>query len=328
MQKQGVTCVASNILVTAGAQQAIDLLAQLLIDEGDTVLVQPDTYPGALQVFRMRGARIESLDGKQPIPYESSNENVSKSRKKLIYAMTDFQNPTGQVLTLEGRAALLATTRQHGALLVEDSPYRDIQFSGSTPLPTLLEMDCRHASIDAANALFIGSFSKIIAPGLRVGWIVGPKDIISQLTLLRQGSDLQPSTLSQEIVARQLTQGLDAHVERVRTLYRERRDAMLAALETHLSQHGTWTVPDGGFFIWVSLNDDIDAQALLQEAFANGVAYVHGSEFRYDGGISSDLRLSFSSVDADHMDEAIRRLAETIVQHEHRASDDVSRQSR
>jgi len=229
---------------------------------------------------------------------------------------------------LFGKWYLLALRRLTERPDAKASPYRDIQFSGSTPLPTLLEMDCRHASIDTANALFIGSFSKIIAPGLRVGWIVGPKDIISQLTLLRQGSDLQPSTLSQEIVARQLAHGLDAHVERVRTLYRERRDAMLAALEMHLSQHATWTVPDGGFFIWVSLNNDIDAQALLQEAIANGVAYVHGSEFRYEGGVSSDLRLSFSSVDADYMDEAIRRLAETIVQHEHRANDDVSRRSR
>ncbi|WP_404659634.1 PLP-dependent aminotransferase family protein [Caballeronia udeis] len=304
MRDQGVTCDTSNILVTAGAQQAIDLITQLLVDDGDSVLVQPNTYPGALQVFRARGANVESL-ADQAAPMQGRGT-------KFIYAMTDFQNPTGEVLSEKERALLLATARQRDTFLVEDSPYREIKFSDHDLPPSLLEMDCGNASPDTGRTLFIGSFSKIIAPGLRVGWIVGPANVISLLTLLRQGSDLQPGTLSQEIVANLLEHGIDAHVARVRQRYQARRDAMLDALQAHLFPYATWNAPEGGFFVWVKLSVPIDARELLDKAIENGVAYVPGSEFLHDTRSSSNLRLSFSIADPQCMDEAIRRLADTI----------------
>jgi DNA-binding transcriptional MocR family regulator len=303
MLNQGVTCDASNILVTAGAQQAIDLITQLLIDDGDSVLVQPNTYPGALQVFRARGAKVASL---------ADQDLLRGSDATFIYAMTDFQNPTGEILSADERATLLATARQRGTFLVEDSPYREIRFSDRDLPPTLLEMDCGNASPDTGRTLFVGSFSKIIAPGLRVGWIVGPANVISLLTLLRQGSDLQPGTLSQEIVVNLLRHGIDEHVARVRRRYQERRDAMLNALQAHLHPYATWNAPEGGFFVWVKLSVPIDTRELLDKAIENGVAYVPGSEFHHDAHASSNLRLSFSIADPQLMDEAIRRLAGTI----------------
>ncbi|MFM0313642.1 PLP-dependent aminotransferase family protein [Paraburkholderia nemoris] len=304
MLNRGVTCDASNILVTAGAQQAIDLITQLLVDDGDSVLVQPYTYPGALQVFRARGAKVASL--------ADQDDSMRGSETKFIYAMTDFQNPTGEVLSVDERAALLATARRRGTFLVEDSPYREIRFSDRDLPPTLLEMDCSNASPDTGRTLFVGSFSKVIAPGLRVGWIVGPANVISLLTLLRQGSDLQPGTLSQEIVVNLLKHGIDEHVARVRRRYQERRDAMLNALQAHLHPYATWNAPEGGFFVWVKLSVPIDARELLDKAIENGVAYVPGSEFHHDAHASSSLRLSFSTADPQLMDEAIRRLADTI----------------
>jgi DNA-binding transcriptional MocR family regulator len=303
MLNRGVTCDASNILVTSGAQQAIDLITQLLVDDGDSVLVQPHTYPGALQVFRARGAQVASL--------ADQDDSMRESDTKFIYAMTDFQNPTGAVLSTDERATLLATARRRGTYLVEDSPYREIRFSDHDLPPTLLEMDCGKASPDTGRTLFIGSFSKIIAPGLRIGWIVGPANVISLLTLLRQGSDLQPGTLSQEIVVNLLRHGIDGHVARVRQRYQQRRDAMLDALQAHLFPYATWNAPEGGFFVWVKLNAPIDARALLDTAIENGVAYVPGSEFHHDAHGSSNLRLSFSTADPQFMGEAIRRLADT-----------------
>ena len=312
MQKQGVSCDASNILVTSGAQQAIDLVTQLLIDTGDVVLVQPNTYPGALQVFQARGATIRRLHDNDGAACEAAVPGASIGRAKLIYAMTDFVNPTGEVISVAARAALLGTARRLGALLIEDSPYRDLTFTDQALPPTLLEMDCANRSPDTGNTLFIGSFSKIIAPGLRVGWAVGPEPIISRLTLLRQGSDLQPSTLSQEIVAQLLAKGLAPHIKRARARYQGRRDALLAALDKHLFPYATWTIPEGGFFVWVKLKGDVDTYSLLQHAISNGIAYVHDAEFNHTNRISSDLRLSFSHASPESMDEAVARLANTI----------------
>lgn len=304
MQNQGVTCDATNILVTAGAQQGLDLITQLLVDDGDSVLVQRNTYPGALQVFHARGANVLSLGDQET--------SIDCLGAKFIYAMADFQNPTGEVLSLESRVKLLATARQRDVFLVEDTPYREIKFSDNALPPTLLEMDCGKGSPDTGRTLLVGSFSKIIAPGLRVGWVVGPAHVISLLTLLRQGCDLQPGTLSQAIVANLLKRGLCEHLVRVRRRYEERRDAMLDALQAHLAPYATWNVPKGGFFVWVQLSVAIDTSEMLNQAIRNGVAYVPGSEFHHAANVSSSLRLSFSSVDPTLISEAIRRLSLTI----------------
>lgn len=304
MRHQGIDCDSSHILVTAGAQQAIDLIAQLTIDEGDTVLVQEHTYPGALQVFRARGATVVSL--------ADSASMATASRVKFIYAMADFQNPTGRLLTQDERSALIANARRQDTWIVEDAPYREIAFEQGADMPSLLKMDCGTVSPDAGRTLFVGSFSKVMAPGLRVGWIVGPARIIALLTLLRQATDLQPSSLSQGIVADLLRQGMHGPMRRVKRRYEERRDAMLGALRTHMASHAVWNEPQGGFFIWLQLRANLPAKQLLPFAIGNGMAYVPGAAFHFDGQDSSFLRLSFSRADAQMMEEAIRRLAMTV----------------
>jgi 2-aminoadipate transaminase len=304
---QGVICDASNILITSGAQQGFDLVSQLLVDRDDIVLVQPETYPGALQVLNARGAKVMSTD-------EASSLSPSVT-PKFIYAMSDFQNPRGDRLSVQARIELVEMARRHNTFLIEDGPYREINFTDNDVLPTLLETDCGDGSPDDGRTLFLGSFSKMVSPGLRIGWIVGPAQIISQLTVLRQSCDLQPSTLSQTILAALLSEGIDHHLTNVRHRYKTRRDSMLAALQTHMAPYGKWNTPDGGFFVWLELEGAIDTAVLLESAIEQLVAYVPGSAFNHNGKRSSELRLSFSSVEPEHMDEAIRRLSVAIAQY-------------
>lgn len=301
MRAQGVPCDASHVLITAGSQQGLDLICQLMLDDGDTVLVQPFTYPGALQIFRARGAQV----GVMPAQHGASGA----SREKLLYAMADFQNPTGDWLGIDERSRLVAQVRERSIYLVEDAPYRELAF-GDLPLaPSLMQLDCGEASPDQGRTLFLGSFSKVMAPGLRIGWVVGPAEVIARLTLLRQASDLQPSTLSQAILVDLLDGSSEARARRMRRRYEERRDALDAALQRHLASMASWRVPAGGFFFWVRLEVPVDTRALLARAIGHGVAYVPGGEFCLDGRGARHLRLSYSSVAPTLMDTAVGRLA-------------------
>jgi len=304
MRAQGVACDASHVLVTSGSQQALDLICQLTLDPGDGVLVQPFTYPGALQVFRARGARVTVLPGHRP---------AEPSGAKLLYAMADFQNPTGQWLDERQRGALVARAREEEVLLVEDAPYRDLVFEDGEQPPSLLQIDAAGRSPDSARTLHLGSFSKVVAPGLRIGWIVGPAALIERLTLLRQASDLQPSTLSQAVLVGVLRGGDQARMRRLRLRYAERHAALERALQRHLAGIAQWQPARGGFFLWVKLGLAVDTRELLPTAIRHGVAYVPGREFCADERGARHLRLSFSSVDPGRMDEAVRRLAAAIV---------------
>jgi DNA-binding transcriptional MocR family regulator len=299
MQAQGIACDASHVLVTSGSQQGLDLVCQLLLDEGDAALVQPCTYPGALQVFRTRGARVAALS------------SPPAGDEKLIYAMVDFQNPTGERLDLAARQALVALARQRSVYLVEDAPYRELAFDGIR-LPSLMAIDLAGRSPDEGRTIFLGSFSKSVAPGLRLGWVVGPSALIARLTLLRQASDLQPSTLSQALLADLLEEDPAGRLARLRRRYRERRDALEAALERHLGGQARWQRPEGGFFFWVRLDAPLDTRALLPLAIEQGVAYVPGSECCVDGRGGPWLRLSYSAVEPLLMGEAVARLARAI----------------
>lgn len=304
MRAQGVRCDASHVLVTAGSQQGLDLICQLLLDEGDTVLVQPFTYPGALQVFRARGAHVDVVPEQGGAPVASP--------EKLLYAMADFQNPTGALLGIDERARLVALARARGVYLVEDAPYRELAFGDLAPPPSLMQVDCGDASPDQGRTLFLGSFSKVMAPGLRAGWVVGPSEIIARLTLLRQASDLQPSTLSQAILVDLLKDGNEARVRCMKRRYEARRDALDASLRRHLTSMAHWHLPAGGFFLWVRLALPLDTRELLLRAIEHGVAYVPGSEFCLDERGSRLLRLSYSSVEPERMETAVGRLARAI----------------
>lgn len=294
-QALGRRCELDNVLITSGSQQAIHLITRLLAGPGREVLVQAPTYSGALQVFHANGADIRRLDA-QPEP---------SSRPAFIYAMADFQNPTGACLTLEERHALIERARRLDTILVEDNAYEMLRFEGD-PLPSLMDVD--GGSPDDGRTVHLGSFSKCAAPGLRLGWVVGPRALVARLALIKQTEDLQASTLSQNVMAHLADFVFDRHVSALRQNYRMRRDLTLDALERHVGTKARWERPAGGFFIWLQLAEGIDATALLSKAIEAGVAYVPGASFFPDGSGSNTLRLSYSAVRPDRLEEGIARL--------------------
>jgi hypothetical protein len=302
MAAKGVHCGRENVLLTNGSQQALHLATALLAEPGSTVAVQAPTYPGALQIFAARGAHIRSIE---------EIERDAAARPALIYAMANFHNPTGRSLDLGERHALMALAEARGAILVEDDPYEVLRF-GRDPPPPLLALDTRERGIDEARALYLGTFSKSVVPGFRVGWVVGPRAAVAAMALMKQTEDLQAGTLAQACLADLLEAGLDAHIERLRADYRRRRDAMAEALARVAGNLATWTVPDGGFFLWLALPEGLDAAAMLPEAARSGVTYVPGPAFFHDGSGANRLRLSYSSAPPERIGEGIRRLAETI----------------
>jgi DNA-binding transcriptional MocR family regulator len=300
MEARGVRCGREHVLLTNGSQQALHFVAALLLEPGDTMAVQTPTYPGALQIFIARGAAIRSIDDVARDPAE---------RPALIYAMANFHNPTGSTMSLEQRRALLALARARGAVVVEDDPYEVVRFEGE-PLPPLLALDA-HA-IDEARALYLGTFSKSVVPGFRIGWVVAPREVIAALASMKQTEDLQAGMLAQACLADVFETMLSAHAERLRAAYRRRRDAMIDALAGAAGNLATWSVPSGGFFLWLTLPEGFDTSAMLPRAARNGVTYVPGRAFYHDGGGANRLRLSYSSAPPERIGEGVRRLVETI----------------
>ena len=297
MRADGAGVTADNILLTSGAQQGIHLATAAFADPGNTALVQAPTYPGTLQVLRAHGVVPGALG--------AAGGGV---RPALVYAMANFQNPTGASLSLEERRRLLASVRELDTVLVEDDPYGALRYDGSS-LPSLLALDAENRPIEAARTLYLGSFSKTIAPGLRLGWVAGPRAIIEKMALMKQAEDLQAGSLVQAALVRLLDRGVEPLIGSLTSVYRTRRDAMLEALRTHFGNRGTWQPPQGGFFVWVTLPSEMDATELLHEAAAQGVTFVPGAAFAHDGSCANALRLSFSIEPLDRIDEGVKRLA-------------------
>jgi len=301
MATKGVACTGEHVLLTNGSQQALHLVAALLVEPGATVAVQSPTYPGALQIFTARGAALSAID---------ELERNGGTRPALIYAMANFRNPTGQSLDASERRALLLLAERSGSIVVEDDPYDVLRYERD-PLPPLLAMDTGARAIDDARALYLGTFSKSIAPGFRVGWVVGPREIVAALALMKQTEDLQAGTLAQACLADLFERILAVHAETLRAAYRAKRDAMVAAL-AGADNFATWSVPEGGFFLWLTLPEGVDTKAMLPRAAANGVTYVPGSAFFHDGRGANQLRLSFSGTPEPRIAEGVRRLIATI----------------
>jgi DNA-binding transcriptional MocR family regulator len=302
MRTKGVACSVENILVTNGAQQALDLLTELFVRPSTKVVVQAPTYPGALGVFKADGAEVVSIDQHKKSP----RDDIA-----LIYATANFHNPTGTSLSLEERRELIALAHMSSTVLVEDDPYETISLDG-TPSHSMLSLELHERSIEDAHTIYVSTFSKSAAPGLRVGWVVAPAVIIERLTLLKQSEDLQAGTLAQVAVAGAMDFIMQEHVPRLRDAYRARRDTMLSALIENFGNDVQWTQPAGGFFIWLSLPPEINTSVLLSRAALEGVTYVPGSAFSHDGSFSNALRLSYSSVGTPLISEGVRRLAAVV----------------
>lgn len=313
MRRRGVRCIAENVLVTSGSQQALDFLGKLFVSPDETILVSRPTFLGALQAFEPYEPRYGEL------PHPGSNRGAASfaqrapDKPKFGYVMPEFENPTGRTLDEAGRAGLLDFAEALDIPLIEDSPYETLRYEGTAP-PALLAMAAeRVGGIEAARVLYLGTFSKSIAPAFRIGWIVGPQAVIRRLALVKQASDIQVSTINQKVMLRVAPEILPVQAERVRPVYRARRDAMLGALRAHMPSGVVWTEPEGGFFVWVTLPEGIDAAALLDRAIAEArVGFVPGAAFFPNRSGGNTLRLSFSLADPAATEAGIARLAEVV----------------
>jgi DNA-binding transcriptional MocR family regulator len=311
MQQRGVPCAIENILITSGSQQALDFIARLFLTAGDKVLVSRPTYLGALQAFNA----CEPVYG--PLPRLGDNRapesDAATKGARFGYVVTDFQNPTGESLTLAERQALIEAAAALKLPLVEDAAYDLLRYDRES-LPSLLALDtARAGGIDAGSVLYCGTFSKTIAPALRIGWVAAPRAVIEKLVLLKQASDLHASTLNQMVIHEVASTIGAQHLATIRRTYRARRDAMLAALEAHFPAGVEWTRPQGGMFIWVTVPDRIDTEDLLHRALGEArVAFVPGRTFHADDTGRNTLRLNFSLNSERVAAEGIARLGAVL----------------
>ncbi|MFD9328556.1 PLP-dependent aminotransferase family protein [Streptomyces sp. NPDC060065] len=301
---RGLATEPDDLLVTTGSQQALSLLATALIEPGDTVLVENPCYLAALQVFGFAGARVVAVPGDgHGVDPEALEELVVRERPKLLYTVPTFQNPTGRTLPGERRAAVAAVAARHGLWIVEDDPYGELRFEGER-VPWI-------ASYPGAEdrTVLLGSFSKVMAPGMRLGWLRAPAELRRACAVAKQAADLHTPTVNQLAAARYLADSdLDGHVTRVAAVYRERRDAMLAGLAEALPEGSHWDRPEGGMFLWARLPDTYDTTALLPAVVRQEVAYVPGAPFYAAEPDRSTLRLCFVTQTPEEIGEGLRRL--------------------
>ncbi|MFE9257835.1 PLP-dependent aminotransferase family protein [Streptomyces sp. NPDC006879] len=305
---RGLETTADDLLITTGSQQALTLVATTLLDPGDTVLVENPTYLAALQCFGHAGARVVAVpcDENGIIP-QALEEAVRTERPKLLYCVPTFQNPTGRTLPAARRAAVAEIAERLGIWLIEDDPYGELRYEGGS-VPWL----AAHPGAQDRTAL-LGSFSKTMAPGLRLGWLRAPAALRRAAGIAKQAADLHTSTVDQIAAARYLDRtDLDAHLHKIRGAYRERRDALLSGLGEALPTGSTWNRPEGGMFIWARLPQGLDSQDLLKSAVAQDVAYVPGAPFFTGTPDHATLRLSFTTHTPQEISEGLRRLARAV----------------
>jgi 2-aminoadipate transaminase len=313
MAKDGITFDRDQILVTNGSQQALDIVGRVLLDPGDVIICELPSYLGGLQAFRYYQIEMVGVpqddEGLEPDQLAGVLRDLRRAgrRLKFIYVVPDFQNPSGITWTRERRERLLDLAAEFNVLIVEDNPYREMRFMGQAPPPVAaLDRDRR--------TLYLSTFSKTLAPGLRIGWIAAPAPIIERCVTAKQGMDLCGPSFTQAIAAALLARGTVAQrLPAVAALYRRKREAMLEALGSQMPAGVSWTRPEGGLFLWVRLPEDMDAGALLQAAVREeGVAYVPGQAFHCDGSGRNTMRLNFSYPSEDEIREGIGRLARLV----------------
>ena len=311
----GVPCEADNILITSGSQQALDYLGKLFLSPGDTALVGWPTYLGALGAFNAYEPRYDRLDPADNRAPEAvaAEAKAAGGAVKFLYVTPDFSNPTGVTLSADERRALLAQAEALDAAILEDSAYYALRYSGEDVPPILALEIAEKGSIEEARTIYCGSFSKTLAPGLRVGWVCAAMPVIRQLVLMKQAGDLHSATLNQALVADVARRAMGGHIPRLRAHYGARRDAMLTALKAYMPKGVNWTEPEGGMFVWVTLPQGMDGAALLVRALEEeNVAFVPGSAFYADGSGKNTIRLNFSSPNEVQIDEGLKRLGRLL----------------
>lgn len=311
----GIGVSVDNILITSGSQQALDLLGKIFINHGDRILVENPTYLGAIQAWNAYGADyIPVVLDDEGMDTRVLEEALRKG-PKFIYVLPNFQNPTGVTLTLERRKQLIKLADQYGVPIIEDDPYGQLRYEGEH-LPAVEQLDSQMRDKTHAytgNVIYLSTFSKILAPGIRLAWVIAPTDVIEKLVLAKQGADLHTSTFNQ-IVAHEVGQHgyLDRHVKLIQDVYRERRNMMIESLEENMPNGVTWTNPQGGLFLWMNLPEQINTLDMFKDAVNEKVAYVPGANFYACGGGEHTMRLNFSCTHPDLINEGIARLAKVI----------------
>ncbi|GAB1512033.1 aminotransferase-like domain-containing protein [Actinophytocola sp. KF-1] len=311
MALEGISGHPDDIVVTVGSQMALDMVTRIFCDPGDVVLAEGPSYVGALGTFAAYQADVVHVamdeDGLMPDALREALRTAESAgrRVKFLYTIPNFHNPAGVTLAILRRAEILEICRQHNVLVVEDNPYGLLGFDGQT-YPAL-------RSMDPDNVVYLGSFSKTFAAGLRVGWVLAPHAVREKLMLAAESATLCPPTLNQMIVSRYLaTHDWKGQIKSFQSAYRERRDAMIAGLEQHMPPGCSWTVPAGGFFVWMTVPEGVDTKAMLPRAVTARVAYVSGTGFYADGFGSRQMRLSFCYPTPERIQEGVRRLAAVL----------------
>ena len=318
MSEPGIAIGKDDILITSGSQQALDLIGKLFIDPGDRVIVEAPTYLGALQAWNAYEADYVCVRSDEQGMVVEELAEALRSNPKLIYLVPNFHNPSGATLTLERRKLLVKMADEAGVPIVEDDPYGQLRFEGDA-LPSLLTLDVQNRRDAGAtngymgNVIYLSTFSKILAPGLRVAWAIAPVPVMRKMVHAKQGSDLQTSTFNQMLAYEVAREGyLDSHIEIIRNIYRERRDVMLAAMKQHMPPGARWNKPEGGMFLWCTLPDGVSSSVLLQHCLKNKVAFVPGDSFFPCEGGENTMRLNFSNAKPEMIREGIARLGAAI----------------
>jgi len=305
---RGTAVDADEILITSGSQQGLDMSGKLFLDEGDTVLCESPTYLGAIGAFRPFGPRFVEVptDDDGMITAELDARLTRHGPVKLIYAIPDFQNPSGRSWSAQRRCEFMEVVARHEVPVIEDAPYAEVRFE-KHGLPALKSID------PMSQVIYLGTFSKVFCPGLRIAWIAADPELLRKYVLIKQGTDLHTSTLSQQQVHAYIERfDLDANIARIRETYRRRRDVMLAAMDRSFPPGVRYTRPRGGLFLWVELPEAADARELLERCLEHDVAFVPGGSFFPNGGHENTLRLNFSAMPPERIEEGIERRAQVM----------------
>lgn len=314
--KYGIQISSDNVLITSGSQQALDLLGRIFVNRGDRILVESPTYLGAIQAWNAYGVKYVTIpyddDGMQTALLESR----LRTGIKFIYVLPNFQNPTGVTLSRKRRKELVDKADSYGVPIVEDDPYGQLRYEGEHIPPVVViddEMRAKEVPIYSGNVIYTSTFSKILAPGLRLAWVVAPTEVIKKLVQAKQGCDLHTSTFTQYITYQVANNPwMKTHIRTIRETYKERRDIMIQALEQYMPEGVRWTKPKGGLFLWATLPKKIDTNAIFQQAVEARVAFVPGGSFHPQGGGRNTMRLNFSNAKPELIMEGIKRLAKVV----------------
>ncbi len=316
LRREGVHVGMENVLITSGSQQALSLLGALLIDPGDHVLVEQPTYLGAIQAFSTYQAQYVGVLADHDGVQVDLLPEALRQGPKFLYLLPNFQNPAGVTISAQRREAIVQLAAEWGTPIVEDDPYGSLRYEGEHLSP-MIAIDAAHNSAPNGtydgNVIYLSTFSKILAPGLRIAWVVAAPEVIAKMVQLKQGADLHTSTFAQMMIYETARDGfLDAHIQTLREVYRKRRDVMLEALERFMPDDLRWTHPQGGLFLWLHLPPEMDAMALFRAAVERHVAFVPGNAFFVGENPPPCARLNYSNMDEARIVEGIERLAQTI----------------